>query len=151
MPGIDLPQAVADLLIAMEKRKLDDDDKEWRFPHTGGKVMIPLVSPDGREGFFLDLYRGRINLSKNTFQNRARRSVILARLDVDGPPHRNPDDEEVSAPHLHLYREGYGDKWAVPAPADKFTDLSDTQHTLQEFMQFINVTIPPNIRRELLP
>jgi hypothetical protein len=37
------------------------------------------------------------------------------RLDLDGPPHRNPDDEEIPWPHLHVYREGYGDKWASPA------------------------------------
>ena len=135
----------------MEKRKLEGDDREWRYPYTGGKVMIPLTSSDGREQFFLDLYRGRINLAKNTFQNRARRSVILARLDVDGPPHRNPDDQEIPTPHLHLYREGYGDKWAVPAPPDHFSDVSNTHGTLLEFMRFVNVTAPPNIRRELLP
>ena len=98
----------------------------------------------------MDLYRGRINLAKNTFQNRARRSVILARLDVAGPPHRNPDGQEIPAPHLHIYKEGYGDKWAVPAPLDRFADLSNTEQTLRDFMQFINVTDPPNIRRELL-
>ena len=144
MPGINLTQAVADALLAMAKRKTDDT--QWRFPYTGGKTIIPLESMDGRETFHLDLYRGRINLSKNTFQNRARRSVILARLDVDGPPHRNPDDTEVPPPHLHMYVEGYGDKWAVPAPLDGFSDPTDTERTLREFMQFINVVDPPNIR-----
>lgn len=148
MAGINLPQDLADALIAMEKRKIDDT--EWRFPYTGGKVIIPLESRHGRESFFLDLYRGRLNLGKNTFQNRARRSVILARLDVGGPPHRNPDDEEVPAPHLHIYREGYGDKWAVPAPLGSFPDTGNTGQTLRDFMRFVNVTDPPNFRRELL-
>ena len=148
MPGINLTQAAADALLAMAKRKTDDT--EWRFPYTGGKTIIPLESMDGREIFHLDLYRGRINLSKNTFQNRARRAVILARLDTAGPSHRNPDEVEISAPHLHVYVEGYGDKWAVPASGERFSDLSDTEQTLREFMQFINVTDPPNIRRELL-
>lgn len=148
MPGINLPQIIADNLLAMAKRKVDDT--QWRFPYTGGKSIIPLASLDGREDFFLDLYRGRINLAKNTFQNRARRSVILARLDVDGPPHRNPDDAEIPAPHLHIYREGYGDKWAVPVPLDLFPNLGSTDLSLLDFMRFINVTDPPNIRRELL-
>ena len=148
MPSINLPQAVADALLAMAKCKTDDTI--WRFPYTGGKTIIPLESVDSRESFYLDLYRGRINLSKNTFQNRARRAVILARLDTAGPPHRNPDDVEVPAPHLHVYVEGYGDKWAIPAPSCHFSNLNDTEHTLREFMQFINVTDPPNIRRELL-
>ena len=148
MAGINIPQSVADTLIAMTKCK--SDDKEWRYPYTGGKIIIPMTSLDGREHFFLDLYRSRINLSKNTFQNRARRSVILARLDVSGPPHRNPDDEEVPAPHLHIYREGYGDKWAIAAPLGRFSNLGDAWLTTQDFMQFINVIDPPYIRRELL-
>lgn len=128
----------------MAKRKTDDTI--WRFPYTGRKTIIPLESVDSRESFYLDLYRGRISLSKNTFQSRARRAVILTRLDIAGPPHRNPDDVEVPAPHLHVYVEGYGDKWAIPAPGDHFSDLNDTEQTLREFMQFINVTDPPDIR-----
>ena len=147
MAGIDLPQAVADALLAVEKRKVNDN--QWRFPYTGGKTIIPLESMDGREIFSLDLHRGRINLTKNTFQNRARRSVILARLDIGGPPHRNPDDVEVPAPHLHLYVKGYADKWAVPVPHEHFSDVSDTWQTLLDFLKFTNVTDPPNIRREL--
>ena len=148
MPDINLSQSVANSLIKMEKRKTDDT--QWRFPYTGGKAIIPLESLDGREIFSLDLYRGRLNLAKNTFQNRARRSVILARLDIGGPPHRNPDGKEIPPPHLHIYRAGYGDKWAIAPSHDYFRDLSDTRQTLEDFMRFINVTDPPNIRRELL-
>jgi hypothetical protein len=36
--------------------------------------------------------------------------VVLVRLDLGGAPHRNPFDEEIGVPHLHLYREGFGDK-----------------------------------------
>ncbi len=88
MATINLSQSTADALLAMTKCKVDD--KEWRYPYTGGKIIIPLASLDEREEFSVDLYRGRINLSKNTFQNRARRSVILARLDVGGPPTSQP-------------------------------------------------------------
>lgn len=148
MAGIDLPQPVADDLLAMAKRKTDNT--VWRFSHIDRKVIIPLKSLDGREEFLLDLYRGRINLAKNTFQNRGRRSVILARLDIGGPDHRNPDDQEVPAPHLHIYVEGYGDKWAVPAPCSTFPNLANPQQTLHDFMQFINVVDSPNIRQGLL-
>ena len=148
MAGIDLPQPVADDLLAMAKRKTDST--VWRFSHTDRKVIIPLESLDGREEFLLDLYRGRINLAKNTFQNRGRRSVILARLDIGGPDHRNPDDQEVPAPHLHIYVEGYGDKWAVPAPCSTFPNLANPRQTLHDFMQFINVVDSPDIRQGLL-
>ncbi|KJU85379.1 prophage protein [Candidatus Magnetobacterium bavaricum] len=42
------------------------------------------------------------------------RKIILLRLCFGGHPHRNPDDTEISSPHLHRYREGYADKWAYP-------------------------------------
>ena len=60
-----------------------------------------------------------------------------------------PDDEEIPCPHLHLYREGYGDRWAMPLPAERFSDAGDPWLLLLEFMQFVNVTMPPDIRRGL--
>ncbi|NQU21722.1 MAG: hypothetical protein HQ567_10595 [Candidatus Nealsonbacteria bacterium] len=70
----------------------------------------------------------------------------MLRLDVDGPPHQNPDGEEMPSPHLHVYREGYGDKWAVPVPAE-FTDTSDLVCTLRDFMKYCNVQECPSIQR----
>lgn len=149
MADIDLTQGEADALIAMPKSKTNDD--EWDYPGTGGKVIIPLTSQDKRENFHLDISRGRIDLKKGTYQTRARQVVILVRLDVAGPPHRNPDDVDVPCPHLHLYREGFADKWAAPIPADKFSDPTDLWKTLEEFMIFCQITDPPKIKRGLFP
>jgi uncharacterized protein DUF6978 len=55
----------------------------------------------------------------------------------------------IPCPHLHLYREGYGDRWAVPLPAERFSDAGDPWLLLLEFMQFVNITVPPDIRRGL--
>lgn len=74
--------------------------------------------------------------------------MILARLDIGGPPHRNPDGEEIACPHLHVYREGYGDKWAFPLP-DSFSNHEDAWKTLFEFMDFCNVSTRPTILQEL--
>ena len=71
--------------------------------------------------------------------------MILARLDF-GPPHRNPDGEEIGSPHLHLYQEGFGDKWACPVPQDRFPNLSDPQLMLKDFVHFCNIVKPPVIR-----
>lgn len=108
-----------------------------------------MVSGDRREQFLLDLRRGRIDLAKGTYQNRARQVVVLARLDFGGAPHQNPDGGEIASPHLHLYREGYGDKWALPAPGDRFVNLSDPWQMLEDFMRFCNIVEPPIIRRGL--
>ncbi len=149
MADINLTQADANALIAMEKHRVDD--QEWDYPALGGSIRVPLVSPDKRENFFLDVSRGNINLSKATYQNRARVTVILLRLDLGGPPHRNPDDAEIPCPHLHIYRENYGDKWAIHAPNDIFTDTTDLWQTLLEFMIYCKITQPPLIRKGLFP
>lgn len=111
MADINLTQAEADSLIAMEKHRLDDT--VVLFPGPGERISIPLTSQDKRENFMLDVTRSQIKLTKATYQNRARQAIVLMRLDLDGPPHRNPDDTEIPCPHLHVYRKGYGDKWAV--------------------------------------
>ena len=74
-----------------------------------------------------------------------RQVVILARLDFGGAMHTNPDGQDVQVPHLHLYQEGFGDKWAYPLPADAFSDPADRWKLFEEFMTYCNITEPPNI------
>lgn len=102
MADINLTQEDADALLAMEKHKADD--AVYEYPSLGGGIRVSLLSPDKREAFFLDVTRSQIKLTKGTYQNRARGVAILARLDFGGAPHRNPDDEEIPCPHLHLPR-----------------------------------------------
>jgi len=144
---LNLAQSDADALLALEKHKVDNTVHE--YPILGGPLKVPLISRDRREEFLLDVYQNQINLAKGTYQNRARRVVILARLDFGGAPHRNPDDEEIPCPHLHLYREGFGDKWAVPVPPEAFPSIADRWQTLQDFLRYVNVTDPPDFRRSL--
>lgn len=141
-----LTQQEADALLALEKHFLGND--RFAFPALGGALRIPLHSSDRREEFSLDITRGRILLEKNTFQTRARKAVILARLDLAGPSHRNPDGEEIDCPHLHLYREGYGDKWAAPLPA-VFTGIEDAVEMMDAFMDYCRVVGKPIIERGL--
>jgi hypothetical protein len=147
MADIDIPQADADALIAMEKQCVEN--KTWLFPEPGGRLAVALVSPDKRENFILDITRAQIKLTKATYQNRARQAIILMRLDLDGPPHRNPDDQEIPCPYLHIYREGFGDKWAFPAPVDRYPNVQDLFSTLDAFMRHCNITEPPQIDRGL--
>ncbi|MEZ4601356.1 MAG: hypothetical protein R2940_16330 [Syntrophotaleaceae bacterium] len=141
-----LTQQEGDALLELEKHYFGN--VVFDFPDLGGALRIPLHSEDRREEFSLDITRGRIELKKSTLQSRARKAVILARVDVCGPPHRNPDGEEVPCPHLHLYREGYGDKWAAPLPSH-FTDPENTWQTVAEFMDFCHITTKPDIRQGL--
>jgi hypothetical protein len=144
---LNLTQAEANSLIAMEKHRVNEDLSD--FPVGGQSLVLPLQSADRREQFSLDLSRGRIDLLKVKMQNRARQVVVLVRLDLGGAPHRNPDDEEVPAPHIHVYREGYGHKWARPVPHEHFRSPEDVWVTLADFMRFCNITKPPQIERGL--
>jgi hypothetical protein len=139
MADIDITQAEADALIEIEKRFVDDQD--WTFPAAGERIALPLTSLDKREHFMLDVTRAQIKLTKATFQNRARQAIILMRLDLDGPPHRNPDGNEIPCPHLHIYREGFGDKWAMPAPIDRYPDTLDLFSTLARHSSFIAISV----------
>jgi hypothetical protein len=147
MIDLNLTQSEADALIAMEKYCINEE--QWDYPSLGGSISVPLQSQDKREEFFLDISRGKIDLKKTKYQNRARHVVVLVRVDLGGSPHRNPDDTEVATPHLHLYREGYGDKWATPLPGDSFSNVADLWQVLQDFMRFCNIIEPPYIRRGL--
>ena len=122
-----LTQSEADALIAMPKRKADEEI--YDFPHGGEYLRILIVSEDGRESFLLDVSRARIRLNKCTFQERYQDVFVLVRLDVDGPPHHNPtvvsvpialhepySGQEIQRPHLHMYVEGFDTRWAIPAP-----------------------------------
>ncbi len=133
MADINLTPDEADRSMAMEKRSVDE--KSLEFPAPGEKLVIPLTSLDKRESFMLNVTRARIKFTKANYQNRARATIILMRLDLDGPPRRNPDGEEIPCPHLHIYREGYGDKWAIPAPADRYPNTRDLISTFEAFMQ----------------
>src|SRR5947199_7462130 len=102
-----------------------------------------------RVNFTLDVTRAQIKLTKATYQNRARQAIILMRLDLDGPPHRNPDGQEIPCPHLHFYREGYGDKWAIAAPSERYTDVRDLFSTCEAFIQHCNMTGPAKMQKGL--
>jgi hypothetical protein len=121
----------------------------YRLPSLGGRLNVALESLDGREAFFLDLQRGRIDLTRRTYQHRARQIIVLARVDF-GAPHRNPDGEEIGVPHIHLYREGYADKWAMPLPLDRFRDAGDPQAVLADFLALCNIVEPPTLEGDLL-
>ncbi|MDF1614826.1 DUF6978 family protein [Desulfurivibrio dismutans] len=145
MAEIIMPQADADFLLQMEK--VAADDQRRIFPDFGGNLEVPLISRNQRETFSLDISRKRIALTTK-YQVRGRQVVVLARLDF-GAPHRNPDDSEIGVPHLHLYREGFGDKWAYPVPVGMLCDLGNAWQCLLDFMRYCNVVEEPKIIRGL--
>lgn len=140
-----LAQSDAEALLRMEKVPANQD--RVNFPDLGGRIQVPLVSRDERERFSLDISRKRIALTTG-YQTRARQVVVLARLDF-AAPHRNPDGSEIGVPHLHLYREGWSDKWAFEVPADLLSNPDDAWQVLLDFMKYCTIVEQPNIVRGL--
>lgn len=117
--------------------------------HPGVEQEYRLRSSVPQEVFHLDVRRNSVRLSKVTYQHRVRVEVRLARLDLGGSPHRNPPPnyDRIPTPHLHLYREGYGDKWAYPLGSFDFvTDPTDYSRTLREFCDWCNIDGVPGIQ-----
>lgn len=156
-----LTQSEADALIALEKKKLSN--APYNFPSSGEILTIPIISIDERESFLLDINRkGSIRLTRCTYQERYKGIIILVRLDIDGQPHTNPEvdvvplpylipynGQTIQCPHLHLYVEGFMDKWAIPAPPDKFPDTTNLHRTLEDFFRYCNIVEPPVIQMGL--
>jgi hypothetical protein len=140
MSEIQISQAEADQFLTAPKVRVNDD--QLNFPLLCTSLIIPLVSQDKRDSFLLDISASRIKLSKLKLQTRVQRVVILARLDLGGAPHRNPDGEELPCPHLHIYREGFGDKWAYVPDASQFSNLHDQWKTLNDFMRYCAIVEP---------
>lgn len=142
-----LSQEFAEYLIGMEKHV--SEDALYEIPESD-KVQIPLTSVDGSEFFILDIEKGgRINIKRGKLQNRVRQNIVLLRLDFGGAaPHDNPDGARVDSPHLHIYKEGWADKWAYPVPG-VFDNFDDFWHVLENFMRYCNITKPPRIKQGL--
>ena len=131
-----LTQAEADALIAMVKT----------FADTAAISIPPgidetrgLIGADPKERFLLDIWRGTFRLSKFRYQTRGRQVIVLVRLCIDGAPHTNPDGTRLTGSHLHLYREGYDDKWAQPLDVGLFSDTTDIARTFEDFCAYCNI------------
>jgi len=155
-----LTQSEADDLIRLPKIKNSDDNYDFPFP--GDFFNIPIISQDEQENFLIDISRGRIRLTKCTYQERYQTIFSLIRLYLYGPPHTNPEfvnvplphltpynGQTIDWPHLHLYVEGFMAKWAIPAPNDEFPDTTNLYTPLQDFFRYCNVVEPPKIGRRL--
>lgn len=114
-----------------------------------------LLSNDRREEFLLTIERGNRKRIRLKYQTRARKVIILARLDLNGPAHRNPLDspyrpnERLSCPHLHLYREGFEDRIAYLLPEIPEFVVSNPANGLawlEDFLKFCHIDEVPNIQ-----
>ena len=133
-----LTQKEADTLIEMLK-SIQDSDNPLSFPTPGSAEKLFLQSEDGKCEFIVDINRkGYVHiLKKCTYQGRYQKSIALLRLDIGAAEHTNPDGTIVSENHIHVYREGAGDKWAYELP-EEFIHPDDLVQTTIDFLKYFN-------------
>jgi hypothetical protein len=133
---------------------------EISMPMPGESRTFEAESLDGKTAFLIDANRrGKIKLTRCSYLERVRVIDVLARLDVDGPPHTNPNATQppvpnlapfnglvIPCPHYHFYVEGYDDRWAIPASEAGFSASNDLVVSLREFMIHCGVQDVPSIQ-----
>lgn len=113
-----LEQWHADMLLDADKLYSDSTVIDLS---PGVDHNYTIESVDG-DMFIFDVRRGQRNPQKARFQLRYRRDIVLARL-CTSVPHTNPDGQVLDAPHLHRYREEYGDRFARQLESATLEDL----------------------------
>ena len=137
-----------------QMKKLPVKSIAFVYPHEGEKIEIELQSQDKRFSFSADINRSGNKAKKFILQNRTNKVYILRRLDFIGSPHRNPPEEiedeflsqyagkEIQCPHLHIYQEGFNDKWAIPLSDVidfKINNEDDLYEIMKKFFNYCNI------------
>ena len=152
-----LTQAEADTLLAMAKTFVDAAPLEFSHAQPMDYERV-LWSTDHREEFALNVERRGRTRARLKYQTRARRIVVLARLELTGRRHRNPPEapykggEWISETHLHLYREGFDDRIAYELADVEFwanRDMSNGLTAFEHFLQFCGVESWPPIQTSI--
>lgn len=149
-----LAQAEADEFLRMPKKFIDESDLEFRRTEPMDSEFV-LRSHDRREEFLFNIERGDRDRLRLKYQTRARKVIVLARLELNGPRHKNPPGqpyrpgEWLPGTHMHLYREGFDDRVAylLADVLDWHADPNaDDVEVLEEFLRFCGVDPLPLIQ-----
>lgn len=129
----------AEYIFLMEQDKIFEDPIT---PIQLGPAPLQWVrqinSLTSKEVFLLDFYRGSFELSKYTINKRYRQTVIMLRYDNDGR-HTNPDGVFFEGAHVHLYREGFNDKFAFPISKMNVSSTDTIEEIFKKILHFCNI------------
>ena len=133
-----LTQMEADKL--MQVLKSINDPGLFLFPNHHGQAKLDVVSKESKDRFIVTVNRKSCRITKCSYQERyaSGENEILLRLDLDSGSHSNPDDTVVPSPHLHVYREGLGDSWALPVP-EFFRVTDELSEWLIQFLEYCRI------------
>ena len=140
-----LTQYEADRLIDLLKRCLDF---AIYIPTKGDRTDFEVVDVDkGNEFFIASINRRNKLVDKCSFVFRYRKTnTILLRLDTGcSAKHTNPDGTIIEGVHLHRYKEGYDEKFAMALDFESSTLVDD----LRFFLNKANIGEPQMIEEPL--
>ena len=105
-----------------------------------------IISMDSEHTFLLDFYRGSFNINRFTINTRFKKNIVLIRFDSQGK-HTNPDETSFDGPHVHIYKEGYSDKFAYPVSLLGLQEANFTiREALSKLLDYFNVIEIPKIQ-----
>ena len=117
-----------DELIKMPKQ-IDGTKLEYDAPAPGKTLEIKLMSSEDLScKFKLSIYEGKhssqisiaVEPGRKTSMQTRHRTETLVRVDVDErAKHTNPDGTVIEGSHVHIAKEGYGDRIAYPIDAEE--------------------------------
>lgn len=87
----------------------------------------------------LTVYRGRINEVKISLTKLVQKTIVLVRVDVNGPYHSNPDGESIGPNHYHLYDETFKDRFAYELDEKYFKNIDNIGDIFNSFCRFCNI------------
>jgi hypothetical protein len=108
-----------------------------------------ILSLTTKDVFILDYYIGSIQINKFTYNKRFRKTIPMVRFDSAGR-HTNPDGQFFDGPHIHVYKEGYDDKFAFPISIIGINVGScDKTTVLNNFLKYCNINNCPPMQNIL--
>lgn len=112
-----------------------------------------LLAKKTKDAFTLHFYRGSVELKKFTYNKTVRTSIVLIRYDALGR-HTNPpgtDGKSFDGPHVHLYRDGFDDKWAFPVTEIKLKEnpTPTMEEVFEKFCAYCSILDCPPIQSSI--
>jgi len=98
-----------------------------------------LISDEFGDIFKLDLRKNKIELKVMNCNIRANDCFVLARLCVNDREHKNPDGIKVGETHLHIYKEGFNDRYAYNPEDHGFSDFDNVPALILQFADFCKI------------
>ena len=144
-----LTQEEADTLREIEKILINPH--KFRIPLQGKTEEYPVcyqIANMDKDNMSISAFHGNKDIFKVSIRLKYNGNIILTRIDSrDQTRHINPDKTIIEAlqPHIHIYREGYDDKFAYPLPRE-FSDATNVCSLFRDFLSYSHVINLDEIR-----